>query len=537
MVEQFFFNAVLMFISPEKPAQEPVNSLFSSFFKKVLEDFASWIAGFFAILVVLILLWIFSRMRRSKICISVVSEGIDRIDVNRIYIALAKKNNLLRYLLEALPPLWLSTLSDVKLNQLFQNTNLDRETINLKLGPAEIQQAEKFFYRFFLRGPIYKLYFIRINGECSISMESKKGVVFHQELANLEEDLEQTVIRALAIASTRSGVDAEANQELVVGLLTMSKFFIAPFKIEYLFNAIENFDRASRCESLKFQAQFLALCALQLSQSKPQETQERTARIQELPSIPKRYRQIITYQRALSEFYTYKLEGYKKAVGLFSEMKEPNFFSRLGAWLGFLTQKRKLLIYLLAQANMAVALAHIRPPDKECQRSLNKQLDATLKNTNQCINKFPYSRLGVALTDVRWRILNVSVAYAYNHKESDEDVIAKAQEALLIAPYALAVRANLGTLMIFEALKDEKKSDEYFKQALEIFTDLVKTGWDPGYVHFRLTQLYRRKGDFKAAQKHLDIAMDPEVRDVFNHLNQEVKLVKKKDTHFSKENI
>jgi hypothetical protein len=74
-----------------------------------------------------------------------------------------------------------------------------------------------------------------------------------------------------------------------------------------------------------------------------------------------------------------------------------------------------------------------------------------------------------------------------------------------------------------------EKRDGYFNEALEIFTRLESTGWDPGYVQYRLAQLNRIRGDFRTAKQHAECARSLETRDVFEALDKELELIELKD--------
>ena len=504
-------------------------SFLDIFLQKLVEVAGVLVAGILIFVVVLALLHFFGWLVRiigrkwgkAKILFDTTSDDSSELNrVYRVYVSIVNRNQQLHYLLQALPPLWLLTIADVNLSHFFQASNPDRETINLKLGPAEIKQVERFWNRLFSWGRIYRLKMLSIDGEYYLFMESKAGIELYHKLENLDEDLEQAVTRILAITGTRDGTPSQANQELIAGLLTMSRFFVSPFKIEHLKNAIEHFDRASVYSSVRFQSQLLTLCCLQLSQSSPSETQaetrKRIAKLLEDPSILKKYHDILNYQQALAEFYTYIPNGYKESKRLFKTIKKPNSFTKIGAKVSFTSQKRKLLLYLLAQTNLAIVIAHITTNNKKEQDSLDQELKETLKTVEQSIRSFGYSGLGLALKDVHWRFLNAQICQASIRHQSNDEMIDKAHQALSIAPYALDVKANLGNLLRLKAikLKAKKKRNEYIKEAKNIFIELAETGWDPGYVHYRLSDIYCIEGDKTKASEHYQKASDPSVKDV-----------------------
>lgn len=525
-------------------------SFLDIFLQKLVEVAGVLIAGVLIFVVVLALLQfsglliriIGRKWGKAKILIDTTPDDSSELNrIYRIYMSIVNRNQQLHYLLEALPPLWLLTIANINLSQLFQASNPDRETVNLKLGPAEIKQVERLWNRLFSWGRVYRLRMLWIDGKYYLSMESKAGIELYHKLENLDEDLERAVTRVLAITGTRGGANSPANQELVAGLLTMSRFFVSPFKTEYLKNAIENFDRASVWPTLRPKAQLLALCCLQLSQSSPTKTQtetrKRIAKLQEDPSILKKYHPILNYQQALAEFYTYTSDGYKESERLFKAIEKPNFFARLGAKVGFASQKRKLLLYLLAQANLAIMLAHIIPTNDEEQNRLDCELKETLKMAEQSMNTFGYKSLASALKDVHWRLLNAPVARAYNRRESNEEVITQARQALSIAPYALDVKANLGTLYTLESDKqtDVEKRNEYLKKAQDVFFELSETGWDPGYVYYRIAKICYIKGDDDEALRYAKKAKDPSIRDVYKPLDELLDSIKQRKKQSKKD--
>jgi len=510
-------------------------SFWDIFLQKLVEVGGILVAGVLIFVVVFALLhffgWLVRIMGRKwgKAKILFDSSPDESSELNRIYqvsMSIVDRNQQLRYLLQAFPPLWLFTIADVNLGHFFQASNPDRETVNLKVGLAEIKQVERFWNRLFSWGRIYRLKMLLIGGKYYLIMESKAGIELYHKLENLDEDLERAVTQVLAITGTRGSDNAPANQELVAGILTMSRFFVLPFKIKYLKNAIEHFDRASVWPTLHPKAQLLTLCCLQLSQSSPTETQtetrKRIAKLQEDPSILKKYHPILNYQQALAEFYTYTPIGYKESERLFKTIEKPKFLARLGAKAGFASQKRKLLLYLLAQANLAIMFAHIIPRNNKERNRLDRELKETLEMVKQNINTFGYKSLGLALQDVHWRLLNAPVARAYNRRESSEEVITQARQALSIAPYALDVKANLGTLYTLESDKqtDAEKRNEYLQKAQDIFIELSETGWDPGYVYYRIAKIYSIKGNKEEALRYANKAKDPTIRDVFEPLDQ-----------------
>ena len=66
---------------------------------------------------------------------------------------------------------------------------------------------------------------------------------------------------------------------------------------------------------------------------------------------------------------------------------------------------------------------------------------------------------------------------------------------------------------------------------------LVETGWDPGFVNFRLAIMARVLGDFERAKAYADRAANPIIRDVWSQLDRQIELIDNRDSSFTKEDI
>lgn len=511
-----------------QPVHNQMDSILWIFLGKLVEASATWFAPLFIIMVLLVVGLIYKTLQKKRVSLQISGMKGDEIRVNQLYMTFISKRNQLQNLLEALPPLWLSTILDVRLDKLFEVPASDPIGVNLKLGPAEVKQIDKLLRTLISRRVIYNIHLMTENGRCFLVMEDSSGLAFYWVLNDFNNELEMVVSNALGLVCIRNEGDKTANQELMVGLLTMSKFFEPPFKIEPLLSASAHFEKAAILPSLRIQAQLLKLCSLQLTQTKPVEIQTRTASLHKDKSIPSRYQQILTYQRALAELYTYKPEGYKKAEILLYDIESPGFLIQIGAWFGILSHKRKLLLHLLAKSYLAIVKAHmIKHSDEQEKSKLSDDIENIMIEVEQKMMKLGYSGLGTTLTEVRRRLLDAKVASACSRKQSDATVIDQAQEALSIAPYALDIKANLGRIFMLAAKNESEttKIEFFMNKSFEIFNDLEKTGWDPGYVHYSLAQLHRIRGDFNQAMIHANMAKDPNIRDVFESLDKEIQLI------------
>ena len=94
--------------------------------------------------------------------------------------------------------------------------------------------------------------------------------------------------------------------------------------------------------------------------------------------------------------------------------------------------------------------------------------------------------------------------------------VTAALEGLRIDPLNLPLRANLGSLRLLEAQKAEEQNsyeerDRLLKDAETIFLRLKETGWDPGFVAYRLGRINRGQGKFEEAIKYQEAAKDKDV--------------------------
>jgi hypothetical protein len=127
--------------------------------------------------------------------------------------------------------------------------------------------------------------------------------------------------------------------------------------------------------------------------------------------------------------------------------------------------------------------------------------------------------LGAALQEVQWRLFNAEVMEKLNLKKDLEYGIEAAKKAIELAPHALDVKANLGSLYLLLAAQHAVNNlspiqDPTFIESEIIFNSLLETGWDPGFVKYRLGTIRRVQGKYPEAIVLLDGAADPSIIDV-----------------------
>jgi hypothetical protein len=129
--------------------------------------------------------------------------------------------------------------------------------------------------------------------------------------------------------------------------------------------------------------------------------------------------------------------------------------------------------------------------------------------------------------------MNARIQFALSMRDPTEPVLDEAGRAVLFAPYALDVKANLGSLQLHMAAKGGPDRALWLNRARDTFKELETTGWDKGFVHYRLATIERVRGNFDIARHHLEVAKDPGVRDVWDDLDDEEHLLNQRDTTIS----
>lgn len=127
-----------------------------------------------------------------------------------------------------------------------------------------------------------------------------------------------------------------------------------------------------------------------------------------------------------------------------------------------------------------------------------------------------------ATRDVRWRLASGVIALAVYRGRADDSALTAASEALSIAPCALDVRANIGSLSLLKAHAGGGAGSPWLDRAQGVFEELTGTGWDPGFAHYRLGMSQCVRGDFDQTLEYLHRAADPAVRHLFKSLDRQL---------------
>ena len=396
----------------------------------------------------------------------------------------------------------------------FTAAGKEQPTLTLKLGPAEVGRFEHVFRRVFYGRDSCRGHIESGGAGLRAVVQDAEGDVVALTAPD-SVNLNALTADMLAVACARTGKHKLSDRHIIAGLVCMGRFFSPPHKVSLLDAATKHFDQGASGDH-RYEARLLALCAMQLAQRTPEITRRATELFGHSTSIKKRFRQIVNYQLALASFHTYEDKGYSSALDYLSKIPKPRLDCEIDAWLGRRGAQRALLLYLLAQAQRAVILAHRKPHDAAGVEASRAEFSEVVAKVERLADHWAYRRLGHSLGEVRWRLYSAKAAFAYIRHESSPDAVADGKAATQIAPYALAAKSNLATLLVLEAEKvtDASERERKLRQPLALFRQLEETGWDPGYVHYRLLHITRVLGDFAEAERHAQVALNPEHRDV-----------------------
>lgn len=297
------------------------------------------------------------------------------------------------------------------------------------------------------------------------------------------------------------------------GLRYLAEFHRDSNTIEPLRMAIAEFGNAARVsDRWEFQASLLEAFSLQLSQSAPKEALLRVTRLRERFGQQEPLKSLLTYLLGVVSFYTYDPDILSNAIRYFEEIRQP--IVRQLARVDFSTKQRYAL-YLLAQSNIAITKAHqmIYEQSTETKQHLGIEADRIAQRVqNEIARNGKY--LGGILPEIEWRALNAHIIVFMNKRDSKSLKIGlqRCEEALDVAPYALDVKANKGTLKLLIALQQSQLLGQdpvtlsEFIEAREIFEELEHVGWDPSFVKYRLGTIRRVQGLFDDAGRLLQEA-------------------------------
>ena len=341
--------------------------------------------------------------------------------------------------------------------------------------------------------------------------------------------------------------------DLIKGIYLLAKYLKGPHYVTILEKAITCFRSISISgKEWAFQATLLEAIALQLTQAHPDQTVEK---LQKLLSTYEQYKlgdknqrkYVLTFNLGQAKFYTYHPENYKDAIRLFNEIPKPrgdSLWKKL-LWLP-LPKKNNIFLqyrlYYLAQANIAITIAH------QIDNIVDQKGKDNLANQAQTLvhklrNEIEQRRLiiGDAFQEIEWRLYNAEVMISLNCQKDLDNGIMAAKNALGIAHHALDVRANLGSLYLLQSAMNSSADlsvSHEFQESDQIFSELIKTGWDPGFVKYRLGIIRRVQKNYAEAGILLNEALNPDIRDVSeNTIKIQIGKNQKQDSTLTKDDL
>jgi tetratricopeptide (TPR) repeat protein len=338
--------------------------------------------------------------------------------------------------------------------------------------------------------------------------------------------------------------------QMILGIHEIARFMKNPRDISLLETAQEYFNEiAEKSDRWSFQARFLSLISrMLLTKSEPINTANLFVQLERDYSNDKNKQRILPYFVGQAIFYQYDRADYPKAIEYFEKINRPyNLLWEINrsVWWFILKLKsrrvlQELVLYYLAQCSIAITMAHqIDRRDKsdkgkEENENLKRKIDALVSEIMSAIIKLR-PLIGNDIAEIQWRALNAKVMVAISLRQNIDEGIKAAQEALGVAPYALDMKANLGSLKIYSAalrtLNGEiALSDEDLNQANEIFEELERLGWDLGFVKYRLGIIRRVQGRYNDALQLFREAKNPNIRNVpIGYIDAEIKKAENND--------
>lgn len=412
--------------------------------------------------------------------------------------------------------------------------------VKLSLGPVEIGGLERILRRVSGRKEFALLVTLQkspllANAVHMTVLLTRNNTVFYTSSQEVAEDqIDDEIVKLSEKVAWAMSQETEAQVEalyrkdppevdILHGIGIVARYLKYAGRIEQLDRAVEYFRKAGEAgKEWHFQAGLLEAITMQLSQVRPHETAERMLQLKKLYEQDEQKRLEIIYNLGQAEFYTYTREGYKKAIEYFQQIpRPPEISDASGHPVQSNASNRQYLLYCLAQANIAIVKAHQihSKHDKPEGKQLEAEARALVSALRLEIEKNQL-QLGPAIAEVEWRLYNVETMLVLNMQLDPGDGIRAAQQALAIAPYAHDVRANLGSLHLLKAVKEGGNIAQSvdFKEATQIFEELEKTGWDAGFVKFRLGTIRRVQGRKEEASGLLQQASDPTINDVGQEL-------------------
>jgi tetratricopeptide (TPR) repeat protein len=445
-------------------------------------------------------------------------------------------------LLERQVALPIDQLRGLGLYRLFPSAVAEAAGLGVKVGPLEVNNVRR-FWEWLTGQHDFILVTVQQADPAKTSNVHLLSVVALGETlvwtarrqANVS-DLESTILdlaRQVAWVISRRDVHDVANLstatapeiQVMRGLHLLADYIRQPESIAPLTSAAEYFADAGRAsETWAFQAGLLGAIVLQLTQTEPGQTVTRMRELIERHGASRDRQLVIKYNLAQAHFYEYSQDSYRQAIELFREIPRPYAFlwNLRVLWqevlkLNHSHARLRYQLYCLAQCNLAIVLAHQidragTPNSKRALAANVGEIIASMEKELDVIERL----LGPAVREVNWRIDNAKVVIALFLREKLDEAITMAEAAAQVVPYALDVKANLGSLNLLKAAEYDGQvaSLPEFQKSVEIFESLDTTGWDPGFVSYRLGAIRRVQGSFEEAEKLLKRANDPKIKDV-----------------------
>ncbi|NOD92503.1 hypothetical protein GS636_06870 [Ruegeria sp. HKCCD4884] len=544
-----------------RPTSEEAKALtwFEAFLQKASQTLLDTLATSLAVIATLVLLAfaiivVVKFVLYFRLGASISLEASDDLAATQasIWSGLSEQRKQFVEMQRWMPQLWLSTQMGKDLRKLVASPRLDGFALNMKVGTAEIKGVEKIVSYFLTKKNHYRLRLIKSDDKVIYSLERDSEILEIGDLVDDTASIQNCVFSVAAKMGARDGRGDPRQENFVRALIYMSKYFAGAHQVANLENAIAELEKSSTMQNLAFESMALSVFCSQLAQTRPHMVIDKVKQLQNLEVKTNAHtRLVLKYQGALAKFYTYGSAEIDEAVSLFNSIKRPCWFVTLLAWVGVTKYQQKVLLYLLAQSNLALCYAHMRPEADETKThggenrsDLQKKLKDVLSQLENALTWKCSARLGTAKTEVRWRMLNAEAASTYNWKEKDVNKVVaaqvKAKKAYDLVGYCLDPLANRATLLLHEStLHNEPfRVSQALDEAERIFQTLSETGWDPGYVNYRLAQVLRGRGEFAAASAKLALASDPDVKVMSNDtLDRERRHIEDEVTKISLGNI
>ena len=519
------------------------------------------IASIIALITVIIILFVFSWMRRKfdkSVTIALNSEN-NVLDFQvKMWHSLSSIKSQYISMRSSLPSAWLLRNADIDFGKIIDPAFLGTGSVDFKFGDAELKGFDVIIRQFLSNQNQYVLRLVKSQGQnagtsrLSYALQNQSGISAYGEVE--ENDVGAPYLVASSIASTLASANTRSPkhfESLFLGLFLLSRYYSETHDVKILNEAARHFDTAAQHQELRKQANILALTCSRLAQNKPNDVRTRLDNFLVNTNIDYENLKIgsedvvLAYQRAVSLFYTYSQSAIKEAIDIFDRIPSLDWVARRFAGAGLRKYQRAIAISYLAKADAAIAVAHLDPSSLE--DSTTESLRSDLRNRLGVISKCLDSGLisdDQVQREIKWRMLNAEAASVYNWKYGDRTLVAdareKASQSFKLSVYCLDPRANEATLFLQEAIlcDDADQKAEFLVAALQIFNKLNQTGWDPGYVRFRLAQIKRSQGVFEEAANLIEKARDPAVKVMpESKLQSEADLVTRRDRTLRLQNL